>query len=315
MKDRILADTGLAISELTLGFYLNAADPNQVSRLLGTAIEFGITSFDTADEYGHGQAIKNLGQALKGRVRENVVLCSKVGLSWKDSAYGRGLSEKNIRQSLDFTLRNLDTDYLDLFLIHRLDPHTQVSRLVSAIHKLYLQGKFLYWGVARVKPERLAEILLEAQCQGCPKPALYQGLYNLFQQACEEYIFPFCCRLNLGFVAHSPLSQGVLTGKYLAGTPKNSRASKPNAKVYNLDQEATERVRKFVDLCGKYGLNPGGAAIAWTLRQQVVSSCAFGASTPQQIEEICRTYEQAKADPEFIDKLGDIFSFPKSILI
>src|SRR5215813_3547711 len=240
MEYRRLGSTGLRVSRLALGcgnfggigsapaFFGMGEDEPQARALMDRAVDAGITLFDTANAYGGGRSESYIGRwlAAKGSAaRQRLLLSSKVFNPVGPGPNDRGLSRRHILQQVDESLRRLQTDRLDLYLIHEPDPDTPLEETLAALHDLVRTGKVLYVGASNIEAWRLARALWISEVRKLARFEWVQNAYSLLDRAPEREMFPLCADQGVGFTAFSPLAGGWLTGKYRPGAdyPAGSR--------------------------------------------------------------------------------------------
>lgn len=292
MKYRFLGDSGLRVSEVSLGSWLTAGasiNQHQTALLCHKAFDLGINLFDTADVYAHGNAEIQLGQALAEMPRHHVVIASKCYFPMSDSVNDQGLSRKHIHESIDHSLQRLGMDYLDLYQCHRPDPHTPLLETVRAFDDLIRRGKVLYWGVSEWSSEEIREACRLADTYQLTRPISNQPRYNILRRLLEQNVISTCDEFGLGQICFSPLGQGVLTGKYNSSEqPQDSRAADPNSNTFMhdyLQPEVLANVAKLTSWAEKLNISMAQLAIAWCLRQGNVASTIIGATKVSQLED------------------------------
>src|SRR5580698_6236219 len=222
MKYRHLGSSGLMVSEIAYGNWVThgsqVAEDAAVA-CVRAALDQGVTTFDTADVYADGRAEEVLGRALDGVRRESVEIFTKVYWPTGPGQNDHGLSRKHIMESAHASLRRLRTDYLDLYQAHRFDHHTPLEETMRAFDDLVRQGKVLYIGVSEWRAEEIAAALKIADQLGLDRIVSNQPQYNMIWRVIESEVIPFCQQEGIGQLVWSPIAQGVLTGKYLPGSP------------------------------------------------------------------------------------------------
>lgn len=293
MKHRYLGNSGLKVSELIYGNWLTHASQvaeEQAIATVNAALEGGITTFDTADAYANQAAEVVLGKALKGQRREGIEILTKV--YWPVAAKGPndcGLSRKHIFESINGSLKRLQTDYVDLYQAHRFDYETPLEETMQAFADLVRMGKVLYVGVSEWNAQQIREGQKLASQLGF-KLISNQPQYSMLWRVIEAEVIPTSLELGLGQIVWSPMAQGVLTGKYLPGhpAPEGSRAADPamSSIVEKFMGEATlTAVQNLRPLAEGLGLTMAQFALAWVLQNQAVSAAIVGASRPEQIKD------------------------------
>jgi voltage-dependent potassium channel beta subunit len=292
MQYRKLGKWGLKISEIALGSWMtdliSTEAVDTAKRTLRLAYGNGVNFFDCADAYSDGAAEIFLGNALKEFTRSSYVVSSKVFFSVGKGPNDRGLSRKHIFEQINKSLKNLQTDYLDLYFCHRYDPDTPIEEMLQAMSDLVVQGKVLYYGVSEWSPVQITEGLGLTRTIGLRPISVIQPQYNMFDRYIEDEIMGICESNGIGIVPFSPLSQGLLTGKYRKGMPipEGSRATHQADMQINklLTDDNLEKVEKLIKIADESGVSLPVLALAWTLRKPVISSLITGASTPSQLE-------------------------------
>ena len=293
MKYRSVGKSGLKISEIALGSWgtqLNdTAEIDTARDIVRLAYDSGINFFDCADAYSGGDAERFLGETLKQYPRKELVISSKVYFPTGSSVNDRGLSRKHIFESIDQTLKNMQTDYIDLYYCHRFDETTDLTETLRAMSDLVAQGKVLYYGVS----EEWGGARLEEAQRIIDRYNLYpitvvQPQYNLIDRYIEHEIMGVCRRHGIGITTFSPLAQGLLTGKYRKGQPlpAGSRATwqadhQINDLLTDENLDKVERLRKVAD---ELGVSLAVLSLAWILQHPEISCVIAGASKPSQLE-------------------------------
>lgn len=285
--------TGLTLPEFAFGLWQKFGDrtPFETQReIVLAAFDAGIVHFDNANRYGppHRAAEKNFGRILREDLavwREELVLTTKAGNPIGPSPYHRGGSRKNLLQSLDHSLRDLGTDYVDVFYFHHPDPKVPLEETIGALVTAVQSGKALYVGISnfydRAEAHRAAALLREA---GVPL-ALHQSRYSIFDRRLElSDLLGQSAEDGVGLVTYSPLAQGLLTDKYLDGVPADARAvDSAFLSTDDLTDEYRERTRALNDLARERGQSLAQLALQWVLRRPEVTSALIGASSVAQL--------------------------------
>ncbi len=292
MQYRYLGRSGLQVSEISLGGWLNLGDwvdERDSIALIHQAFAAGVNLFDVADVYADGQAEVVLGQALKELPREQVVVATKCRVRMWPGPLGEGLSKKHIVEACEASLRRLDVDYIDLYQVHAPDPDTPIEETMAALDLLVRQGKVLYLGCSNFTGEQLREAQGAAEAQGGTRFISSQPHYNLLSREPEEELFPACRELGVGNIVYSPLAQGVLTGKYQPGVvPEGSRQAHREFNIPFLNEENLAAVEQLKPLAEEFGMTVAQLALRWCLRREEVSSVIVGATRPEQLDETLR---------------------------
>lgn len=294
MQTRNLGASGLKISEIAYGNWLthgSQVEEDAATACVRRALDEGITTFDTADAYANTAAEAVLGNALKGERREGLEIFTKV--YWPTGPGGHndhGLSRKHIHESINASLRRLQTEYVDLYQAHRYDHETPLEETMEAFADVVRQGKALYIGVSEWRAEEIREAHRLARELHIPLVS-NQPQYSMLWRVIEAEVIPTCEELGMGQIVWSPIAQGVLTGKYLPGQapPQGSRATddKGGANMIGrwLQDDVLERVQLLKPIAEEAGLTMAQLAVAWVLQNNNVSAAIIGASRPDQVTD------------------------------
>jgi len=313
MHYRRLGRSGLKVSEISLGSWVtfgSQVDEAASIELLQAAYDAGVNFFDNADIYANGQAEVVMGRALKAIPREALVLSSKVFWPTMPGPNGRGLSRKHITESVNASLKRLNSDYLDLYFCHRFDPDTPIDEVVFTMDMLVRQGKVLYWGTSEWRAWQVTAAITMAEKYHLIPPSMEQPQYNMFhRRRVEMELAPVCREYGLGLTTWSPLYYGILTGKYNDGIPQGSRAAM-DSMAWIRDRITPERVaivRALSAIAADLGVKTAQLALAWLLRRKDVSSVITGATNPQQLQENLESAEAVdKLSDDLLDKIEQI---------
>lgn len=294
MAYRYCGKSGLQLSPIALGLWHNFGsndDLDLATRMITYAFDHGITHFDLANNYGPvpGSAETNFGRIVKSHLRayrDELIISTKAGHEMWPGPYGGNSSRKNLMASIDQSLRRTGLGYFDIFYSHRYDGVTPVEETVQALIDIVKQGKALYAGISKYPPPQARQAYEMMQAAGVPC-RVSQYRYNLFERSAEKENLPLAAAYGSGFVAFSPLAQGLLTDKYLNGIPPHSRAA--GASIFlNREQVTPEKVetaRQLDRIARQRGQTLAQMALAWILRDQRVTSVIIGASSVEQIAE------------------------------
>lgn len=293
MQYRNIGKAGIKVSEIALGSWmtrLEDADATENAMAIAKkAFDSGVNFFDCADAYSGGDAEVFLGHFIKDIPREETVISSKVFFPTGKSANGYGLSRKHIFNNCERSLKNLGTDYIDLYYCHRFDPTTPMEETLQALSDLVDQGKILYYGVSEewsaARIERAERIISERKLHPL---TVVQPQYNMIDRYIEHEIVDTCDYYGIGITPFSPLAQGLLTGKYRKGQPipAGSRATWQADHQINdlLTDENLGKVENLLTVADGLGVTMPTLALAWILRLPVISSVIVGASRPSQLD-------------------------------
>ena len=307
MQYRRCGRSGVLLPALSLGFWHNFGriTPEEQSRaIVRAAFDAGITHFDLANNYGPdpGAAEQRLGKFLHDDFaahRDELFIATKAAYDMWDGPYGSWASRKHLMASLDQSLHRLQLDYVDLFYCHRYDPESPLEETLQTLVDIVRQGKALYVGLSRwpLEASRFGYAYLRQRDVPC---LIYQGRLNIFDQAPKtEGTLQAAAEAGVGFIAFSPLAQGLLTDRYLNGIPADSRmAHDPRfLKADALTPETLARIRSLNDLAAARGETLASMALAWILHHKEVTSVIIGASSPEQL----RTNLACLQSPPFTD--------------
>ena len=287
MQYRQLGSTGLRVSTVGLGTnnFGFRMDEESSLRVAKFAVDQGINFFDTANMYGRGLSEERIGKALKG-IRQEVIIATKVGNPMGDGTNDRGASRYHIMQQVEDSLRLLQTDYIDLYQIHRPDPNTPIEETLRALDDLVHQGKVRYIGGSNYNGWQTAEAVLTAKSLGLTEFVTMQPEYNMLNRGIEAELLPFCDKYNIGILPYYPLASGFLTGKYLQGqeAPEGTRlAGNERAKENTLTDKNFSILSKLSKFAEDRGHPMVELAIAWLLAKPAVSSVIAGATKEEQV--------------------------------
>ncbi|HEY0826655.1 MAG TPA: aldo/keto reductase family protein [Bacilli bacterium] len=290
MKYRKLGNTGLKVSEISLGSWLTYGgyvEQENAANSIRTAYDLGINFFDTANVYERGEAEKVVGQVLKDYSRDSYVLATKVFGEMGDGPNDRGLSRKHIVEQCNASLTRLGMDYIDVYYCHRYDTETPLEETLRALDDLINQGKVLYVGVSEWTAAQMAEAHGLADKYLLDRIVVNQPAYNMFDRKIEQEVIPLGESKGIGQVVFSPLAQGLLTGKYKSvnDIPENSRAAKLDWVRKGITAEKIAKVQQLSSIAEEMNVSIGQLALAWILRQPNVASALVGASHPEQVSE------------------------------
>jgi len=293
MEFRNLGRSGLKISELAYGNWIthgSQVEEDAAVACVRAALDVGITTFDTADVYAATRAETVLGNALAGERRQGLEIFTKVYWPTGEGRNDRGLSRKHILESIDGSLKRLRTDYVDLYQAHRYDYETPLEETMLAFADVVRSGKALYIGVSEWRASEITEAAALARELHVPLVSS-QPQYSMLWRVIESEVIPASDAAGIGQIVWSPIAQGVLTGKYLAGQPhpEGSRATDPNGGADFvarwLEDDVLNRVQALRPIAADVDLSLAQLAVAWVLQNASVSAAIIGASRPEQVTE------------------------------
>lgn len=285
-------NSGLKLPAISLGLWHNFGDdtPHTTKQAIcRAAFDNGITHFDLANNYGPpaGSAELAFGEILKtdfAGYRDEMVISSKAGYNMWPGPYGEWGSRKYLISSCDQSLKRLGLDYVDIFYSHRLDPDTPLEETMGALDQIVRSGKALYVGLSSYNSERTREAARILDELGTPC-IIHQPSYNMLNRWVErDGLKDTLKELGIGSIAFTPLAQGMLTNKYLQGTPADSRATQGKSLNPNLlSEKAIGNIRKLNEIAQRRGQTLAQMALAWVLREGGITTALIGASRPEQV--------------------------------
>lgn len=308
--------SGLKLPAVSMGLWHNfgdTADYENMKALVFTAFDNGITHFDLANNYGPapGSAERNFGKILKEELspyRDELIISTKAGYDMWEGPYGNWGSRKYLLASLDQSLKRLGLDYVDIFYHHRPDPDTPLEETMGALTRAVRSGKALYAGLSNYNGEQLekaVKILTELKCPFI----INQNRYSIFDRTIEQNgLKSTAARLEKGIIAFSPLAQGMLTDRYLNGIPADSRIMTDGRflKQSAVTPERLEQIRKLNEIAKERGQTLAEMALAWVLKDGVVTSVLIGASKPSQILDNIKAINNTVFSAEELKKIDKI---------
>ncbi len=289
MKYRKLGDSDLTVSEIAFGSWLTTPGGVQKDTAIACvhrALELGVTLIDTANIYGRGAAETVLGEALAGRPRDSYVLATKLYFPMTEADHG--LSRAQILKQIDASLTRLRVDHVDLYQCHRYDAETPLEETMAALSEIVRAGKARYIGFSEWPADKIAAALA---LPNVVKFVSSQPQYSLLHRDPEQAVIPLCARSGISQIVWSPLGQGILTGKYLAGAPlpPDSRAANDSMNTafrqHWLRPAVLQAVQALKPLAAKADMTIAQFALAWVMREKNVAAAIIGASRPDQVNE------------------------------
>src|SRR5712664_3554080 len=285
--------SGLKLPAISLGLWQNFGAGRSIDEqraIVRRAFDLGITHFDLANNYGppYGSAEENFGRILATELaghRDELIISSKAGYDMWPGPYGIWSSRKYLLASLDQSLKRMGLDYVDIFYSHRFDPETPLEETMGALDTAVRQGKALYVGISSYSAERTREAAAILRRLGTPL-LIHQPSYSMLNRWIEPDLVAVLKEEGIGCIVFSPLAQGMLTDRYLKGVPEGSRASHPGSmRPQMLSDENLAKVRALNEIAKRRGQTLAQMAIAWVLRDPVVTSALVGASSVEQLEQ------------------------------
>ncbi|MGO4583761.1 aldo/keto reductase family protein [Arthrobacter sp. 2RAF6] len=317
MQYRKLGNSGMYVSSIALGNWAThgeTVDQDVATACVLKALDLGITTFDTADAYANTKAETMLGEALKGVRREGIEIMTKAFFPTGTGKNDRGLSRKHVMESINGSLRRLQTDYVDVYQAHRYDYETPLAETMGAFADIVHAGKAHYIGVSEWTVEEIRAGAALASELGIQLVSS-QPQYNMLWRVIEAEVVPACDELGITQVCWSPLAQGVLTGKYDGGrsVPSASRFTSEDGALKTehkfMQPQVLERVEKLKPIAEDLGVPLATLAVAWVLANPNVSAAIVGASRPEQLDDTVKAADLV-LDRETLDRmdgaLGDV---------
>lgn len=306
-----LGRTGVQVSRFGLGTMVLGAwgnpDHDDCVRLIHRALDAGINLVDTADVYAFGESEEIVGKALTGGRRDEIVLCTKFHNAMDENPNHRGNSRRWIARAVEDSLRRLDTDWIDVYQIHRPDPSTSIDETVDALTDLVRAGKIRYWGTSTFPADQIVETHWAADRRSVAGPHTEQPPYSILCRSIEAEVLPACRRHGMGVLTWSPLSGGWLTGKYQRDepAPAGSRAA-TNPDHFDVGSSPKfEAVEALGAIAADAGLTLTQLSLAWTVEHPAVTSCLLGPRTPDQLDDLL-TAASIRLDADTLDAIDGV---------
>jgi len=305
MPYRRVGSSGLLLPAISLGLWQNFGDDRALATqraIVLRAFDRGITHFDLANNYGPpgGSAEANIGRILGSDLRsyrDELIISSKAGYDMWPGPYGVGGSRKHLLASLDQSLGRMGLDHVDIFYSHRFDPETRLDETMGALDAAVRQGKARYAGISSYSAKRTREAAAILRDLGTPL-LIHQPSYSMLNRWIEAELLDVLAEERIGAIAFSPLAQGLLTDRYLAGVPDGSRASRAGSFDTDLLTETNvANVRSLNEIAQRRGQTLAQMALAWTIRDPRVASALVGASSVEQLEDSLGALENLAFEP------------------
>ncbi len=308
MQYRTLGRTGIKVTPYALGAMMFGgvanADHDDCIRIIHKALDAGINFIDTADRYSAGESEVIVGKALKGR-RENVVLATKVHGPMGDDPNMQGNSRRWITRAVEDSLRRLQTDHIDLYQIHRPAPDTDIEETLSALTDLMRAGKVRAIGSSTFPASEIVEAQWVSERRGLARFRTEQPPYSMLDRGIEREVLPTCERYGMGVMVWSPLSKGMLTGRYRKGQPMpDSLRAKVMPKQMS-DERSLDAVERLIPLAQEAGLSLTHMAMAFVMAHPGVTSAILGPRTMEHFDDLLAGAEVRLGD-EVLDRIDQI---------
>jgi aryl-alcohol dehydrogenase-like predicted oxidoreductase len=309
MNRRILGGTGMSVSHFALGTMMLGAmgntDHEEAVRMIHTALDAGVNLVDTADVYSRGESEEIVGKALKGR-RNDVVLATKFALSMSADTNHRGGSPRWVVRAVEDSLRRLGTDYIDLYQMHRPDPHTDIDETLSALSDLVRAGKVRAIGSSTFPAELMVEAQWAAEKRGHHRFRTEQPRYSILTRTIEADVLPTAQRYGMGILTYGPLSSGWLSGR---ADPTKSQRAVLAARSFDLGVRGNQMKVGAVDqlalLAAEAGMPLTHLATAFVLSHPAVTAVLIGPRTPDQLEDLLAGAD-VELSEDILDRIDDI---------
>ena len=307
--------SGLKLPLLSLGLWHNFGDvddADEALKMIHFAFDHGITHFDLANNYGtpYGSAEKNFGKILKDHFsayRDEIIISTKAGHDMWPGPYGDGSSRKYLIASLNQSLKRMNLEYVDIFYSHRYDSTTPLEETMGALSDLVKQGKALYIGLSKYPEDKAQEAYQILKRNGTPC-LINQDRYNIFTRHIEQNVLPLAEVNGVGFIAFSPLSQGLLSDKYINGIPENSRAAHSYGFLQKnqITPEVVTKIKRLNEMAALRGQTLAQMALAWCLRTPEVNSVIVGASSVIQLQDNIDAIQNTSFSNDELWKIGEL---------
>jgi aryl-alcohol dehydrogenase-like predicted oxidoreductase len=308
MHYRPLGRTGITVSPYCLGAMmfgkLASPDHNECVRIIHKALDFGINFIDTADAYNQGESEEIVGKALKGR-RDDIVLATKAFLPMGDDPNRRGSSRRWLTRAVEDSLRRLQTDYIDLYQVHRPAPDTDIEETLSVLTDLMRDGKVRAIGASTFPASDIVEAQWAAERRGLARFRTEQPPYSILNRSIEREVLPTCQRYGMGVMAWSPLAKGMLTGKYRKGQeqPDSLRARfMPKAMS---DEGSLSAVEELIPLAESAGISLMHMVLAFVVAHPALTAAIIGPRTMEQLDGLLDGAGVVLTD-ELLDRIDEI---------
>lgn len=315
MKYRRCGKSGILLPEISLGMWQNFGQTSPLSNsieILHYAFDHGITHFDLANNYGppYGTAEQTFGHVMKHSFmpyRDELFISTKAGYDMWPGPYGNWGSRKYLFSSLNQSLKRMNLEYVDLFYIHRYDPETPIEETLQALVDIVHQGKALYIGISRW-PYEATQFAYKYLAERNVPCLIYQGRYHIFDRAPEtEGILKQAKENGTGFIGFSPLAQGLLTDRYLNGIPQDSRiAHGGHLKKEALTETTLRRISALNEVAKRRGQTLAEMALAWILKDDMVTSVIVGVSSTAQLEKNLKAISNTTFSSEELQEIENI---------
>ena len=321
MKHVPLGRSGLMVSRVCLGGNSWGAkgrrgwgkfDADEAPAYFKRALDVGITFFDTADAYNAGRSEEIMGATLMKMVpRDDIVISTKVGIRMSDKPNDVGTGRKHLAKSIDAQLKRLGTDHIDVYQVHRLDPHTPLEETMYSLDQLVRTGKVRYIGGSTMPAYKFAQMLMIADWKGYARPIAMQNLYNLIQREEEREMNLLCAEQGVGLIPYSPLARGFLAANRVRDGGGETERSKNDVQVKagmyrDCDWQIVARLKT---IAAARGIKPTQAALLWLWSKSYMASPIIGATSPDQLDDAAKATEFPPLAADEVKSLEEPYVF------
>ena len=311
--------SGLKLPAISFGLWQGTgsyADDAVSTRIVHTAFDHGITHFDLANNYGNPAGASELlfGRILRELPRHELVVSTKAGYRMWAGPYGEWGSRKHLIDSCEQSLKRLGLDHVDIFYSHRFDPETPLEETMGALETLVRQGKAIYAGISNYADPHFSRAVHIMRERAWAPITIHQPYYNMLGRAAEREVLPTAAHEGVGVIGFSPLAQGLLTGKYLAGIPADSRiaAGQGNGALPadQLTPQLLVKLRLLNGIAQARGQSLAQLALAWLLKDERLTSVLIGASKPEQVSDCVGCLANLRFAAGELDEIERVLALP-----
>ncbi len=313
MEYRSIRGTGLKVSRICLGAMTFGGQTSERDgiEIIKNALDSGVNFIDTSDNYTGGQSEIITGKGIKGR-REDVVLASKVLGHTAPGPNGKGLSRKHIVSAVEKSLKQLETDYLDIYYMHGPDPSTPFEESLEAMSSLVRSGKVRYIGMSNFAAWQLTEALWICDKRNFIAPCVSESVYNLLTRGIESELVPCINKNSIGLVIYNPIAAGLLTGKHSKERPlENTRFSDPGYYKRYFNEENFEAIEKLTQTADRCGISLLELALRWCVSYDYVSSVILGISRPEYLRQNLELIEKGALSDDVLAECDEVWQLLK----